>query len=130
MTGGREHRAVHRVPFVQAAELLVDGKVVGVRLLDISLMGALVAPEPGSADLAVSGHCRMRLTLAPDVMMELAGEVVRATDDGGRFGIQWDSMDVDSASHLRRLLELNLGDDGLVVQDIEAMYAAHLHAAD
>ncbi|MEJ2478916.1 MAG: PilZ domain-containing protein [Acidihalobacter sp.] len=130
MSGGQEQRAVHRVPFVQAAVLLVDGKAVQVRLLDISLMGALVAPETAPADLAVGGACRMRLTLAPDVMMELAGEVVRATDRGGRFGIQWDSMDVDSASHLRRLLELNLGDDGLIEQDIEAMYAAHLDSAD
>lgn len=130
MTGGQEHRTVHRVPFVQAALLHVNGDAVQVRLLDISLMGALVTPDAASAEVAVGGECGMRLTLSPDVVLELAGEVVRATDDGSRLGIRWGSMDVDSATHLRRLLELNLGDHELIEQDIEAMYAAHLDAAD
>jgi hypothetical protein len=59
------------------------------------------------------------------VVLELTGEVVRTEDGGSHLGISWGSMDVDSASHLRRLLELNLGNHELLGQDIEAMYAAH-----
>ena len=120
----QDHRTVHRVSFVQEAVLYANGEAVPVKLLDISLMGALVALE-APADVAVGGECGMTLTLGPDVALELAGEVVRTGKDGRRLGISWDSMDVDSASHLRRLLELNLGDHELLGQDIEAMYAAH-----
>jgi hypothetical protein len=130
MSGEEEHRSVHRVPFVQGATLHVHGNAVYVRLLDISLMGALVASDASAADIEIGGLCDMRLTLGPDVVLELEGEVVRAAGDGSRLGIRWDSMDVDSASHLRRLLELNLGDHDLIEQDIEAMYAAHVDITD
>jgi hypothetical protein len=121
---GQNHRAVHRVNFVQAAVLHTNGEAVAARLLDISLMGALVALE-APVDVTAGGECSMTLTLGPDVVLELTGEVVRTEDGGSHLGISWGSMDVDSASHLRRLLELNLGNHELLGQDIEAMYAAH-----
>jgi len=103
---GQNHRAVHRVNFVQAAVLHTNGEAVAARL-------------------TAGGECSMTLTLGPDVVLELTGEVVRTEDGGSHLGISWGSMDVDSASHLRRLLELNLGNHELLGQDIEAMYAAH-----
>lgn len=123
-----DHRTAHRVHFVSAATLHAEEADVGARLLDISLMGALLAVDALPRGLEVDGGCRLTLVLGPDVVLELAGRVVRAARPENRLAVKWEHMDVDSASHLRRLLELNLGDHDLIEQDIEAMYAAHVDA--
>jgi hypothetical protein len=39
-------------------------------------------------------------------------------------GLRCDRLDVDSMSHLRRLVELNLGDPALLERDLQSLIAA------
>ena len=41
--------------------------------------------------------------------------------EGNRTGIACDHIDVDSASHLRRIVELNTGNEALLEREIEAL---------
>lgn len=119
----QDQRTVHRVPFVQAARLQLGDIAVAVHVLDISLMGALVALD-APVDIAPGEVCGVELTLGPEVALDLHARVVRTAADGSRLGISWGNMDLHNATHLHRLLELNLGNPALMEQDIEAMYEA------
>lgn len=123
---GSDQRSVHRVPFIASALLRVAGRNLPVRLLDISLMGALVTTD-APLRLVLGDACEMSLTLGPEVALDLTGKVART--DEAKVAVRWGPMDVDNASHLRRLLQLNLGDHDLIEQDIEAMYAAHVNTS-
>ena len=84
--------------------------------MDISLKGALVeAPEHW--DNVPNRKCDLVLELDDsDVILTMGMEAIR--NDGGRLGLLCVSIDVDSATHLRRLLELNLGDPSLVEREL------------
>lgn len=124
---GADQRAVHRVHFVTATTLNLGGKTCAAQLLDISLMGAfIILDEPVAVELGAPGS--LTLALGPEIHLELVGKVARVAMGGERLAMIWDNIDVDSASHLRRLLELNLGDHALIEQDIDAMYRLHVGA--
>ncbi|AOV17209.1 hypothetical protein BJI67_09170 [Acidihalobacter aeolianus] len=117
-----EQRMVHRVKFIARAALRTAKGSVEVQLLDISLKGALVdAPKP---DLIPSLESLVVLDLALGDSVELImnGKVVRHAG-GCRIGLAWDGMDVDTASHLHRLLVLNLGDEAAFEADLDVMLA-------
>lgn len=119
-----EQRAVHRVPFIISMQLHIKHEDIPSLLLDISLMGALIKLQTPQ-DIPLNNFCDIELNLGTGVSINLTGRVIRKTSDQKTIGVIWEEMDIDSAAHLKRLLELNLGDHRLIEQDIEAMYAIH-----
>jgi hypothetical protein len=90
------------------------------QLIDISLKGALL--EVGPTFKAVMGEqCQMRLDLAPGATISLSGTVTHI--DGQHVGLHTDNIDLDSITHLRRLVELNAGDPALLEREISALIA-------
>lgn len=89
------------------------------RLLDISLKGVLLeAPEDFSADNDKSVLLVVTLPgMGSSLMME--GEVKHQDDN--QVGIKINMLDIDSASRLRRLIELNVGDDALLKRELEKL---------
>jgi hypothetical protein len=49
------------------------------------------------------------------------GEVVHVR--GNRVGVKCDEMDLESMAHLRRLVELNVADDGVLQGELSALVA-------
>jgi hypothetical protein len=82
-------------------------------VVDLSLRGALVDIDaPG---LKVDTACLLVLDLGGNISVRMAGRI--AHHEGRRAGIACDETDVDSFSHLRRLLTLNLGDVDLLERE-------------
>lgn len=118
-----EQRMVHRVKFIARAALRMAEGSVEVQLLDISLKGALVDVPKTALIPPLESPVVLDLALGDSVELIMNGKTVRHAG-GCRIGLAWDSMDVDTASHLHRLLVLNLGDETAFEADLDAMLAA------
>lgn len=123
-----EQRRFQRITFDARISLeFGDAHYPGV-LRDISLKGALVMLSDSAQriDHGQAGQLRVRLDQG-DVEMQM--DIVVAYVDPVRHacGLNIVSMDVDTASHLRRLVEVNLGDAEALQRElsnlIEAMEA-------
>jgi hypothetical protein len=81
-------------------------KEVYVQLLDISLKGALIETNDGwHANLGE--ECLLCLNLAPETTINMQAIVMHVEEP--HIGLQCKSIDIDSITHLRRLVELNSG---------------------
>jgi hypothetical protein len=115
----RERRRFHRILFDAPASILLGGRLFETRLIDISLKGALLhIPSDWSAQALGPAAFEIRLD-AGDTLIRMEGQVAHQEDD--RLGLRCDRIDMDSVTHLRRLVELNLGDDELLERELEAL---------
>jgi len=111
-------RRFSRIPFDVNATLENEQRRWETSLLDISLHGALVkVPASFDSPPAQSYRLTVHLEGGPDVCMDV--EVAHQEDE--RVGLNCKDIDVDSISHLRRLVELNLGDPQLLERELSAL---------
>ena len=122
MSNPQDRRDFWRAPFHTQAQLTDAGGTWPASLLDLSLKGALLEM---SADWrgACGDQCRLRLDLSEDVSIQLKGTVAHV--DGRKMGLRCEDIDLDSITHLRRLVELNAGDPALLERELAAL----LHTA-
>ena len=119
-----ERRHFVRVGFEAPALLTTGAHSFTVRVLDLSLKGALLM-APAAAELEAGMPCQLTIPLA-----ETGNHIAMATEvahvDGRQTGLLCRSIDLDSVTHLRRLIELQLGDPALLERDLgELTMAAH-----
>jgi hypothetical protein len=112
-----ERRRFTRVAFHRPAELQAGALRTGCEVVDLSLRGALVELPPGPASPA--GPCTLTLRLDAESTIRMAGEIVHR--EGRQVGLRCTEIDLDSIAHLRRLVELNLGDDELLHRELTAL---------
>lgn len=118
-TGQRRHFS--RVLFDATASLECDGRGSPCRLLDISLKGALVATLPPLSP-APGSRCALSLKLGDgEAEIRMEGHVAHL--EGDRLGLRCDSIDIDSLTHLRRLVEVNIGDESVLERELSALTA-------
>jgi hypothetical protein len=117
-----ERRQFWRASFHAPAQLSLPDAVLEAELLDISLKGALLELPAGSA-VAPGQRCRLRLALGDvDVDAAIVMETTVAHVHRGRtVGLRCDAIDVDSITHLRRLVQLNAGDPALLERELSAL---------
>ena len=102
-----EKRNFQRVPFVTRAEINCNSRKYRGRLLNISLQGALVSGK-GFIPFAEGDRCQLSIhLLGTEITLQFEADLIHRQDD--RFGFRFISEDLETASHLRRLLELNIG---------------------
>lgn len=89
-----------------------------VQVQDLSLKGALViAREP----LPVGTKCQLIVPLTDyDERISMSMQVVQVQEL--QVGLVCRSIDLDSVTHLRRLLELQLGDPALLERDLASFF--------
>lgn len=117
--GTDERRRFSRVAFHRPAELELAGARATCEVLDVSLKGALVeAPVGFRAEIGQPCTLTIRLD-AGDAVIEMAGEVVHR--EWTLVGVRCVEIDLESISHLRRLVELNLGDAELLHRELSAL---------
>ncbi len=120
-----EKRHFTRIAFDARARLLQGESDWSTQLLDISMKGALVA-QPEGAQLEKGQPVSLYLLLSDDeTEIRMDGQV--AHQEQGHLGIVCNHIDVDSASHLRRIVELNTGSETLLEREFDALvkYTRH-----
>ena len=117
-----QKRLFTRIPFEAAVVLNTFPGKHACQLVDISLKGALVERHlPWQA--RIGDPCNLFLKLAGgDNAILMAGEVAHV--EAGRLGIRCTEIDLESITNLRRLVELNLGDEALLGRELSAMTLA------
>ena len=119
MAPADERRRFSRIAFHRPSELDAQGERVSCELLDVSLKGAL-AEAPPSFRGGVGQSCILTIRLdAGDAIIRMEGEI--AHREGGQVGIRCTGIDLESIAHLRRLVELNLGDEELLHRELSAL---------
>jgi hypothetical protein len=114
----RRHHA--RVHFDGQAQLITTEGRATVQLVDVSLKGALVR-LPANATVAAGEPCLLSLQLG-DVHIKMAAEIAHLV--GQDAGLRCAVIDLESISHLRRLVEMNLGNPKLAERELRALLAA------
>lgn len=120
MPQDNERRKFWRATFNAPVKLVSDVASVDAMLDDISLKGALLEVPPEWSG-TVGEHCHLKLRLGGDRDMAIAmwGRITHI--DGRKVGLLCESIDLDSITHLRRLVELNAGDPALLERELSAL---------
>lgn len=114
-----ERRNFSRIALDRLASLEVGGASTACELVDISLRGALVrVPAKLRADTGQECTLTVQLDLGA-VLIRMRGAV--AHHAARTVGVRCTDIDLDSIAHLRRLLEVNLGDDRLLHRELAAL---------
>lgn len=115
-------RQFTRVPFEAAVVLSTFPGKHNCHLVDISLKGALVERRL-PWDTKIGEPCSLLVKLASDgTSIQMVGEIAHVEDT--RLGIRCTDIDLESITVLRRLLELNLGNEAALHREISAMLQA------
>lgn len=117
-----ERRQFVRVSFDAPAQLATPQGTFSVHVLDLSLKGALIT-APASVQLQRGMQCQLTLALT-----ETGSHIAMSTEithvEGLHTGLLCRGIDLDSVTHLRRLIELQLGDPALLERDLAELMAA------
>jgi hypothetical protein len=118
MPTSRDRRHFWRAHFLSPVQISLHGQVVNADIYDISLKGALIkAPEAWRGN--IGDRCQLRLPLGTGATISMNATVKHI--EGRRVGLECESLDLDSATHLRRLVELNSGDAALLDRELPAL---------
>lgn len=114
-----ERRRFQRIAFDATTELSQGEQRWPARLHDLSLKGLLLhRPDNWQlADPQQPFHACIRL--ADDALLEMQVDLAR--EQGELLGFVCRHIDIESISHLRRLVELNLGDEHLLERELAAL---------
>lgn len=103
----QERRRFHRIDFDARVEIAQGSNNWQAQLLDISLKGVLLN-KLGHYQLPVETPFLVKIILSDQTSIAMSTQVVHQTVD--QVHLACVAIDIDSISHLRRLIELNLGD--------------------
>jgi pSer/pThr/pTyr-binding forkhead associated (FHA) protein len=113
-----QQRQFSRIPFDVSATLRSDEQSWETDLLDISLHGALIKiPEAFEPDAERQYQLAIHLEGGPDICMDVS----IAHQENQQLGLRCEDIDVESITHLRRLVELNVGDAGILERELSAL---------
>lgn len=87
-------------------------------VIDISLQGILIKTPLGWTG-NVGDECTVTVALDRDVVITMQCKIAHIEQD--YVGMHCEHIDIDSATHLRRLVELNLGDEELLNRELAAL---------
>lgn len=127
-----ERRQFSRVAFNAEAELITTEQQLQAQVLDLSLKGALLR-LPDGAKSDCGAPCLLKVSLGGNggsggsgasggTIIAMAGEITHV--EGDLVGVLCRSIDIESITHLRRLIEMNLGDAALLERDLKALISA------
>ncbi|NTS77695.1 PilZ domain-containing protein [Catenovulum sp. SM1970] len=117
-----EKRRFSRIFYKTPAQLHLADQVWQVELIDLSLKGALVQLNQ---DVEINPEHIYHLSFNLDGSdLKLVMSVQLTHQEGQKLGFSCHHIDIDSATHLRRIIELNLGDDELLMRDLNHLIEA------
>ena len=114
-----ERRQFNRILFDADAQLIQGKQQWPATLVDVSLKGALLELRMSEA-LDTEQPLELIIKLqGSDSPIQMQGHITHK--EVHKIGFNCTDMDIDSATELRRLIELNLADEDLLQRDIHAL---------
>ncbi|MFA0414190.1 PilZ domain-containing protein [Vibrio renipiscarius] len=114
-----ERRRFSRIVYQALAVVTQDNIQVNANLNDLSLHGLLLdCSNHTSLDPLNPISVQFQL-LDSDITIQLTGKIVETVQSQVRITIEQIDIDIDSISHIKRMVELNVGDDELLHREIE-----------
>lgn len=113
-----ERRRFQRIAFDAPTELVQGERRWTVVLHDLSLKGLLVE-EPENWNGNAEQTFEALVQLSDDTLVKM--QVALTRNQPGFLGFICQHIDLESISHLRRLVELNLGDEELLERELAAL---------
>jgi PilZ domain len=114
-----EKRKFTRIPFTANAQLVNAEGRWNSELVDVSLQGLLIN-EPQNWSAEIGQHFIVKLEIK-DSNINIQMDAVVAHQEEGKVGFQCKHIDLDSITHLRRLVELNIGDSEILHRELYAL---------
>lgn len=119
----QERRRFSRIDFDARVEIAQGDKNWQAQLLDISLKGLLLA-KLGPYQLQPTTPILVKMILSDQTSIAMSAQVVHQTLE--QLHLACVTIDIDSISHLRRLIELNIGDASAAERELsELLSDAH-----
>ena len=120
----QEKRHFTRIPFNATATVVNSrsGHKSMAELVDISFKGVLIT-RPDDWEGINGEHYTIHLQLAGEEV-EINLSVIEVHSENNHVGFKTEHMDLDTATHLRRLVELNLGDESLLERELTELVKA------
>lgn len=114
-------RRFQRIPFTAEAHVhAAKGELhLNCTVVDVSLNGLLIQKPTGW--LGVNGDLYQVDLLLNDAELVIKMQAEVAHIDNGSVGFHCELIDLDSITHLKRLVELNLGDEALLHRELAAL---------
>ncbi|MFD2179831.1 PilZ domain-containing protein [Veronia pacifica] len=112
----RERRKFSRVVYHAKAVVCQDENTWPSSILDLSLKGALLE-KPENWEQTDTASFELCFCLH-DSDIELFMDVTLVDEDEHHLRFKITHVDIDSASHLKRLIELNVGDHNLLRREL------------
>lgn len=114
----QERRHFSRVTFDGNTKIRQGTKEWPATLVDLSLKGLLI-DTPNNWDADNKQLMDAVIELADDVTITMS--VAWRHTENGQVGFECDHIDIDSIMHLRRLVELNVGNTDLLERELAAL---------
>jgi len=112
----KERRNFSRVDFSTQVYVEINGQMFEAELVDISLKGALMQLND---NIVVQNEqmCLFEFRLdKTDIVMKTEAKIVFIKNNN--IGIKFENIDLESMIHLRRLIELNMGDPDKIQKEL------------
>jgi hypothetical protein len=114
---GDERRHFTRIAIDTIANIRCGAGQMQTRLLDVSLKGALLERPDGYSGQS-GDQCELELILG-EATVSMQGSIVHSEAD--HIGFRCAHIDLESISHLKRLVELNLGDEAALERELHEL---------
>lgn len=121
-----DRRRYTRVNFNANVSFTQNRNTFESRLVDVSLNGILM-DTPKNYELRTDLPAEACIKLGDDTEIRMSVRLVHSSSDV--LGFQCESIDVDSIGHLRRLVELNIGDPQAAERVLGELVRAREHTA-
>ncbi len=109
-------RNFSRINFAANAQIEFNSEIFESELLDIALKGALIRPKT-QTPLERGNCCILRIFLhSSDITLTFNAELVHIQQND--LGFRFINIDIDTMTHLRRLLDLNIGDQDKITNEL------------
>jgi len=113
-----ERRRFSRVGFDAVVELTQGTQTWTAKLVDISLKGLLLT-QPSTFEISKDEPVQVKIVLSDKTPITMNAEIVHQS--ALQLGLACSLIDLDSISHLRRLIELNLGDPAAAERELSEL---------
>lgn len=113
-----EKRLFQRILFSHEATLQLAGKKLTTHILDLSMHGCLCT-EPTGVSFQIGQAVTLVLKLDDQHIISIELELIHKENQ--LLGFKNQLIDIDSISELKRLIQLNLGNDDLLSRDLDQL---------
>lgn len=118
----QNRRQFTRIDFKSPAQLFTGEQTIAARVKDISLKGALIEiDETSDWQPVAGGYCEIVIALDDSSIKIYMHTRVAHVTNNKLIGLLCEHIDLESIEHLRKLVELNLGDPTLLERELKIL---------